>query len=422
MPMLPHKILNLTQWTGKIFTNETPMGELVYSDFLELVVRQDVRPERPDDEDAPQLSDAAWALAEQCWAKDPKHRPIASAVCETLSSLVDTAAPHCPIPVTSPSHSTAQATTNHMLTPSPWLTIRGHTDCVQCAAFSSDGNYIVSGSMDCTIRVWDAQTGNLALGPLKMHTGAIVCVAFSPDGRKIASGSHDNTILVWDAVVGTVVAGPFKGHTKSIWSVSFSPDGSKIVSGSGDPIIRVWDVQTGNNSVGPLIEHTLGVTTAVFSGNGKTIASGSVDCTVRVWDVKSGSLVRGPLRGHKTSVYFVVFSPDDKRIVSVSYDGHVCMWDTDFGTLVSGPSQRHAEGILAVAFTPSSTLQAVSPNGKWIVARKDNAVYVWELHTGLLSTIAEHTGYVSSVSFSPDSQKILSTSRDTTIQVRTVNW
>jgi hypothetical protein len=49
-----------------------------------------VRPERPDDEDAPQLSDAVWKLAEKCWAKDPKHRPTADTVCNIISRLHDT--------------------------------------------------------------------------------------------------------------------------------------------------------------------------------------------------------------------------------------------------------------------------------------------------------------------------------------------
>jgi len=44
----------------------------------------DVRPEPPDDDDTPQLSDAVWKLAEICWVKDPKRRPTASAVCDTI--------------------------------------------------------------------------------------------------------------------------------------------------------------------------------------------------------------------------------------------------------------------------------------------------------------------------------------------------
>jgi WD40 repeat protein len=64
------------------------------------------------------------------------------------------------------------------------------------------------------------------------HTSSVWSVAFSPDGKQIVSGSSDNSIRVWDAVSGDVVVGPLKGHTSSVLSVAFSPDGKQIVSGS----------------------------------------------------------------------------------------------------------------------------------------------------------------------------------------------
>jgi serine/threonine protein kinase len=74
----------------QIYTNEAPLGHVV--DFIELVVQRDVRPERPEDDETPHLSDAVWALAEQCWVKDPKQRPTAIAVCDTISHLLETTA------------------------------------------------------------------------------------------------------------------------------------------------------------------------------------------------------------------------------------------------------------------------------------------------------------------------------------------
>ena len=51
-------------------------------------MKQDVRPERPYNEDVPKLSDGAWELAEKCWVKDTKSRPTASAVWDILSHLL----------------------------------------------------------------------------------------------------------------------------------------------------------------------------------------------------------------------------------------------------------------------------------------------------------------------------------------------
>jgi WD40 repeat protein len=96
---------------------------------------------------------------------------------------------------------------------------------------------------------------------------------------------------------------------------------------------------------------------------------------------------------------------------------------------VSGPSKRHAEGILAVVFTPSSAWHCVvSPDGKWIATRKKvgkqwKAVEVWDSKAGKVAgTFSEHTDGVFSISFSPDSKRILTTSVDKTIRVRNINF
>ena len=64
-----------------------------------------------------------------------------------------------------------------------------HDDCVTSVAFSSDGRHLVSGSWDKSIRVWDAQTGQSIVDPIKGHDNWVTSVAFSPDSRQIVSGS-----------------------------------------------------------------------------------------------------------------------------------------------------------------------------------------------------------------------------------------
>ncbi|KLO09472.1 WD40 repeat-like protein, partial [Schizopora paradoxa] len=84
---------------------------------------------------------------------------------------------------------------------------------VASVAFSPDGKYIVSGSGDDTLRIWDADTGR-AVGepleghtdyPLKGHTDGVFAVAYSPDGNHIVSGSYDNTLRIWDPQLGSAI-------------------------------------------------------------------------------------------------------------------------------------------------------------------------------------------------------------------------
>ena len=406
---------------GQIFVDAVPLAHIIHAGFFELVVRQHVRPERPDVDSAPQLSDAIWKLAERSWAKDPKSRPTAKTICDTLSHIIETSAV-----ISGPSSHRWVHRPPTPPSPPPNLTMHGHADVVVCTAFSPDGKLVVSGSLDGRIIVWNAQTGNPALPPLKKHSNAISSLAFSPNGRQIASGSFDKSILIWDLTTGQAIAGPFLGHTDSVWAVCFSPDGEQIASGSGDSTIRLWNIRTGHILLSPLTGHTDGVYTVAFSGDGKRLVSGSTDNTVRIWDVKSGRSVHGSLRGHRNWVYFVGFSTDGNRIVSASWEGDICVWNTGTGTLMSGPSKQHMEHAAAVMFTPISTCCAVSPDGKWVAGYTHSdgqVVRVWDTKTGQLAgTFTEHAQYVHNVSFSPDSKRVLSSSDDKTVQIHTIDW
>jgi hypothetical protein len=75
--------------------------------------------------------------------------------------------------------------------------LKGHGNYVNAVAVTPDGRYAVSGSYDCTLKVWDIQTGN-CLRDLKGHGNYVNAVAVTPDGRYAVSGSSDNTLKVWD--------------------------------------------------------------------------------------------------------------------------------------------------------------------------------------------------------------------------------
>ena len=79
--------------------------------------------------------------------------------------------------------------------------------------------YIVSGSDDHTIRIWDAKTGASVGSPLKGHTYCVWSVAYSPDGRSIISGSDDRTIRTWDPEVSTEESKLREWHTYPVQSI-----------------------------------------------------------------------------------------------------------------------------------------------------------------------------------------------------------
>jgi len=102
--------------------------------------------------------------------------------------------------------------------------------------FSPDTKYIVSGSRDNTLRLWD--TSGKLLHTLNGHTSDVTALAFSPDGKYIVSGSNDNTLRLWDTKGKLLVT--LNGHTNDVTALGFSPDGKYIVSGSSDNTLRLW--------------------------------------------------------------------------------------------------------------------------------------------------------------------------------------
>ncbi|KAF9032757.1 hypothetical protein BJ165DRAFT_1357680, partial [Panaeolus papilionaceus] len=289
--------------------------------------------------------------------------------------------------------------------------LRGHTGPVCSVAYSPDGQHIVSGSDDQTIQVWNSATGALEAGPLKGHTNTVYSIAYSPDGQHIVSGSADCTIRVWNSATGAPEAGPLKGHTNAVCSVAYSPDGQHIVSCSLDDTIQVWNSATGALEAQPLKGHTNAVLSVAYSPDGQHIVSGSDDHTIQVWNSATGAPEAGPLKGHTNTVYSVAYSPDGQHIVSGSADHTIRVWNSATGALEAGPLKGHTNTVYSVAY---------SPDGQHIVScSDDHTIRVWNSATGApeAGPLKGHTNAVLSVAYSPDGQHIVSGSLDHTIQV-----
>jgi WD40 repeat protein len=67
--------------------------------------------------------------------------------------------------------------------------------------FSKNGKFIVSGSDDKSVIVWNAETGNLEK-KLIGHGEKVSSVDFLPDGKYIVSSSFDNKIIIWSSESG----------------------------------------------------------------------------------------------------------------------------------------------------------------------------------------------------------------------------
>jgi WD40 repeat protein len=221
-------------------------------------------------------------------------------------------------------------------------TLEGHTGIVTAAVFSPASTRIASASNDGSLRIWDAGTGK-TLFTLE-HTDALNCAAYSPDGSFIVSGggggNGENSVIIWDARIKREPLLVLKGHRAPVNSVAYSGDGRRVISASGDGTVKIWDV-SGGKEILTFYGHNSGVLSAVFSPDGSRALSGDKNCTVKEWDAKTGRELRtlGRLPGEVCSVSY---SPDGSRLLAGGNGGVIRLWSAD-GT-EEAMFSRYADG------------------------------------------------------------------------------
>ncbi len=200
-------------------------------------------------------------------------------------------------------------------------TLTDHTDRVRALAITPDGQTLATTGSDRTVRIWDLPSGHLR-NVLKGHTNTVHALAISPDGTTVASGGNDETIVLWDLASGRRLR--TLHATGQVWCLAFSPDGRTLASGSEYGPVTFWDPATGTPRL-TLQRHSQGVRTLAFSPDGLVLASGGDDCAVRLWDVASGQDLL-LLTGHAMKINALAFAPDGQTLASGSHDGGLILW------------------------------------------------------------------------------------------------
>jgi len=159
-----------------------------------------------------------------------------------------------------------------------------------CLGCSHSGEYLASGGADNSISIWCLQDGDRWHRPWKTwsaHLKSVISVSYSPDDRFLLSGSIDGVLKLWD--LGTGDSRVLLKHPSHIRGV-FSPNGRHIASTTSAPIPEVWLLDGSTSEIEWRQRgHTKKVTQLSFSPDSKRVATGSEDATIRVWDTDPAS-------------------------------------------------------------------------------------------------------------------------------------
>lgn len=160
--------------------------------------------------------------------------------------------------------------------------LTGHHHSVRAIAAHADT--LVSGSYDCSVRVWKISTGE-TVHRLQGHTQKVYSVVLDHKRNRCISGSMDFFVKVWSLDTGTVLFN-LEGHSSLVGLLDLQQD--RLVSAAADSTLRIWDPEKGHcKSI--LTAHTGAIT--CFQHDGQKVISGS-DRTLKMWNVTTGEFVK----------------------------------------------------------------------------------------------------------------------------------
>jgi len=220
------------------------------------------------------------------------------------------------------------------------------------------------------------------LGALKGHGGWVTALACPSDSSEtLVSASRDKTLITWkvtnEANEATVTGTPLKsmvGHANFISDVCLSSDGQFALSGSWDRSMRLWEIKSGQ-ATQKFIGHDKDVTSVAFSPENRQIVSGSRDHKLKVWNTLGECKYTISEDGHNDWVSCVRFSPNPQSplIVSAGWDKLVKVW-----SLSNLKLQQNLQGHTGYVNTVS-----VSPDGSLCASGgKDGLAMLWDLNRG----------------------------------------
>ena len=287
----------------------------------------------------------------------------------------------------------------------PAAVLIGHTEAVTSLAFSPDGEQIISGSADLTVRVWEPRRAAVSfVGSL--GRAIRVVLALSPDGSRVATENADGNIRVWDRQ-GRSEGRTFKGQGVSMRDLAFSDEGSKLVS-IGTKAAQIWDATTGallSTRVGQNPSWNVGM--SLLPG-GRQLVEVAHDGSVRLWNVEGEEPPVNLSPGLETRAQGNVakIASGNGQRLAVANNRQIGVWDVTRRTrlLLLDFDLLGVPTFLGAFALSSDGTRLASGN-------EDGIIRVWEVPSGqLLYQFKAHAGPVRSIAFNPAGTRLVSSS------------
>jgi WD40 repeat protein/serine/threonine protein kinase len=304
---------------------------------------------------------------------------------------------------------------------------------VLSAAFSPDGQTLLTGSGDRTARLWSVRGGKPLSAPLA-HPTSVSCVAFAPDGRHFATAQRGGLIRLWALPVGNP-----RDRRLSVGAASFvrlSRDGRFLLpTGLSMALCRlrstqVFDVTTGQRIGSPLKANGF-ILDAAFSPDGVQLAvavsraasvgerntrPGQQPGQVQLWDWRAGKLQHKPVQ-LPSEPRKLDYSPDGRYLAVIGAKGELVLIDPASGETLR-QWQAHPADANNGGYINNGTVRFSSDNRSLLTfGRATNSVRVWDALTGQLQHEFKHEDWCHDGQFSPDGRLVATAAYDNRVCV-----
>ncbi|KIY43627.1 WD40 repeat-like protein [Fistulina hepatica ATCC 64428] len=233
----------------------------------------------------------------------------------------------------------------------PLTTLEAHTNNVTSVCFHSEGKWLVTGSEDGTIKIWDLRRTGLV--HRNYDNGSPVNdVVVHPNQGELISCDQAGSIKQWDLGENLCYHELTPDAEAPIRSVTLASDGSLLVAGNNKGRCYVWKVNDDPElprfqAVTKFTAHEKYLTRCLLSPDTKYLATCSADRTVKIWSISSDYTFHQDkvLVGHQRWVWDCAFSADSAYLVTASSDHSARLWEMASGATVRQYSGHHKAAV-----------------------------------------------------------------------------
>lgn len=283
----------------------------------------------------------------------------------------------------------------------PVLRLQGHTNAISRLLGSPDGRYLYSSSYDHTVCIWD-----LEAAPAAGESVILDSRTREEQARRLPEKERDAFLNAPGPVVP--VLQPLRvlqGHTDWVHGLAQSADGTRLFSGDADSRIIQWEPATGRQLSAWQGHPWNGVISLACSPSGDEVLASEYGYKRDDFDIPTPALRVWSTGDPQIRLDLLQLQFPKLKAEETSY-GAASIW-----------RKFVANGLLGASCSPDGQLLAVGQGGETSKAQ----VHLFEAESGkFLRSLGEHTAGITDVRFSPDSRHVLSTGRDTTLLVSSV--